>query len=293
MKRLYYISRALSKIQHKKYELYVLSRIIHKLDNPQIRYVFQQYATRNEDTGQYALIDLYLPQLGIAIEVDEPHHKEQYTEDQIRQKEIEELNIEVKRIICYDDTIENVNKQIDDLVQTIENSVKKLGDAFQPWEGLNGYDYYAKKGYFDVNDDTELSSPTEICNCFGFKHACQRGARKLNSRSNTLIWWPHENYAVGDKMIDEKSIWYNKLEDEETIVEYDLRLNGDDEIDKFCNKEINVERERIVFYRKHNMFNDKLYRFVGVFKIDIDETRKKKKRVYKRIATEININELK
>lgn len=293
MKRLDYISRALSKIQHKKYELYVISRIIHKLDNPQIRYVFQQYATRNEETGNYALIDLYLPQLGIAIEVDEAHHKEQYTEDQLRQKEIERLNIEVKRIKFYNTTIEKLNTEIDELVAKINDEINKLGDAFQPWEGLDGYDYYAKKGYFDVNDDTELSSPTEICNCFGFEHASQRGARKLKSRSNTLIWWPHENYAVGDKMIDEKSNWYNKLEDEETIVEYDLRLNGEDEIEKFCNAEINVERKRIVFYRKHNMFNDKLYRFVGVFMIDKDETRTRKKRVYKRIATKINLNELK
>ena len=76
MKRLEYISRSLSKIQHKKFELYVISRIIHKLDDPEIKYVFQQYAARDNNTGKYALIDLYLPQLGIAIEVDEAHHKE-------------------------------------------------------------------------------------------------------------------------------------------------------------------------------------------------------------------------
>ena len=84
MKRLEFISRSLSKIQHKKFELYVISRIIHKLDDPEIKYVFQQYAARDNNTGKYALIDLYLPQLGIAIEVDEAHHKEQYTEDEIR-----------------------------------------------------------------------------------------------------------------------------------------------------------------------------------------------------------------
>ena len=129
MKRLEFISRSLSKIQHKKFELYVISRIIHKLDDPEIKYVFQQYAARDNNTGKYALIDLYLPQLGIAIEVDEAHHKEQYTEDEIRQKEIEQLDIQVERVQCYEKRIEDVNNEIEKIIEKIiePNSTSILG----------------------------------------------------------------------------------------------------------------------------------------------------------------------
>lgn len=288
MKRLDYISRALSKIQHKKYELYVISRIIHKLDNPQIRYVFQQYATRNEETGKYALIDLYLPQLGIAIEVDEAHHKEQYTEDQLRQKEIERLDIEVKRITCYNTTIDKVNTEIDELVAKINDEINKLGDAFQPWEGLDGYDYYTKKGCFDINDKTELFSPTEICNCFGFVNPSEKGARKLDLEGNTIIWWPRENYQLNENdensWLLQNSSWCNILSDDgKTITEYNKNLSKTEK-ETSCDEEIKKDRKRVVFYKKRNMLNDNLYQFVGVFEIDKDETHKQNKRVYKRTA---------
>lgn len=89
----------MSKIKHKKYELYVLSRIVHGLNDPGIKFKFQQYAKRNGN-GKYALIDLFLPQFNIAIEVDEAYHLAQLTEDEVRQNDIEVLNIDVKRVDC-------------------------------------------------------------------------------------------------------------------------------------------------------------------------------------------------
>lgn len=275
MKRLEYISRSLSKIQHKKFELYVISRIIHKLDNPEIKYVFQQYATRDNNTGKYALIDLYLPQLGIAIEVDESHHKEQYTEDEIRQKEIEQLDIQVERVQCYEKSLEEVNNEIEKIIEKIITKKNELGDNFKPWNGLNGYEYYTDKGFFDVNDPTELISPTEICNCLGLENAAQRGAAWLKE-DEILIWWPHENE-------EKKYRWHNKLSDDGLeIIEID---NKEGEQDKFyldaIKKDTNIKR--LVFYRKKNMLNDKLYRFVGVFMLDVDKTKNRHERVYKRI----------
>ena len=66
MQKLSILSRSLSRIKHKRYELYVLSRIVHLLNDPGIKYNFQQYAHRDGD--KFALIDLYLPQFKIAIE---------------------------------------------------------------------------------------------------------------------------------------------------------------------------------------------------------------------------------
>ena len=86
--RLQKILKSLKKIQHKEYELYVLTGIVHRLNNPEIKYMFQQYARR--DGEKHALIDLYLPQFRIAIEVDEAQHNSDYgkTADELRLKEI-------------------------------------------------------------------------------------------------------------------------------------------------------------------------------------------------------------
>ena len=293
MKRLEYISRSLSKIQHKKFELYVISRIIHKLDNHEFKYVFQQYAARDNNTGKYALIDLYLPQLGIAIEVDEAHHKEQYTEDEIRQKEIEQLDIQVERVQCYEKRIDEVNNEIDKIIELIKTKKNELGDNFKPWNGLNGYEYYSKKGYFDINDSTELTSPTEICNCFGFANAAQGGARVIDKE--TILWWPHENYISEEEQDvnsdEKKPRWYNKLNaNGDEIVEKDLN----DDSDKFYMDSLseNFRKKRIVFYRKKNMLNEKFYRFVGVFELNKEETKRRKVRVFNRVRDTIKLPHL-
>lgn len=51
-----FILRMLSKIQKKKWENYVVNRIVHKLDDPEIEFICQQYVARSD--GKYALVDL-------------------------------------------------------------------------------------------------------------------------------------------------------------------------------------------------------------------------------------------
>lgn len=281
MKNLNYISRSLSKIQHKRYELYVISRIIHLLNDYEIKYVFQQYATRDSKSGKYALIDLYLPQLNIAIEVDEAYHKEQFTEDEVRQKEIERLDILVERVDCSL-SLNAVNQRIDGIVDLIKREKNAQGLNFKPWRGLSGYEYYRDKGYFDVNDTTELTSPTEICNCFGFENAAQGGARVLDAE--TIIWWPNENYELANGWVNEYSNWINKLSLDGNEIEENIRIEKRKE--QFLNDALNKDicKKRIVFYRKRNMLNEKFYRFVGVFELDEEKTRNKKVRIFKKVA---------
>ena len=66
----------------------MLTGIVHRLSNPEIKYMFQQYARR--EGAKHALIDLYLPQFRIAIEVDEAQHNSDYgmMADEERLKEI-------------------------------------------------------------------------------------------------------------------------------------------------------------------------------------------------------------
>lgn len=290
--RLTSLALSLSKIKHKKYEFYVLSRIIHLLNDPNIKFRFQQFVQKTD--GSYALVDLYLPQFKIAIEVDEGHHVNQEDADEMRQKEIElVLGIEEKNIkrikieskqgnIVVSHDIMDVHQQIDDCVAYI-NEVKQQVE-YKPWDGLSGYDHYRSTKQFTIEDDTELSSPTEICNCFGVLNPAQRGGNVwLNPKDGNeyLIWWPNENYEDKEGNVD--GAWYNKIDDKREVID-ETKIVGRRIQHSFGSKTpcqqgqeshydgvFKNPRPRIVFYRKKNALNEEFYRFVGVFKLDENE----------------------
>ena len=68
-----YMERLFYKIKFKKTESYVIHRIWDKLDDARIRFEIQQPIKL--PNGNTVLADLYLPQLGIFIEVNEPYHE--------------------------------------------------------------------------------------------------------------------------------------------------------------------------------------------------------------------------
>ena len=63
-----FLLRQIAKTNKKNYENYVVTRVIHQLDDLSIKVVTQQYVTRR--SGR-ALTDLYFPQIGVHVEVDE------------------------------------------------------------------------------------------------------------------------------------------------------------------------------------------------------------------------------
>ena len=275
------LALSLSKIQHKKYELYVLTRIVHQLDH-NIKCVFQQYVQRDKQTGNYALIDLYLPDLKIAIEVDEDYHLGQLSVDDVREQDIMKLddNIQVKRINCTKDLAE-IDKQIDEVVAEIKQVAS--GKALK-WDGLTGYEHYRNTMLLDINDTTELSSPSEICNCFGLGKVYGGGSRRVhrNTPNQYTIWWAKEH------SVDKNGIpigeWYNKIEnDGDIIIEYRLKpelyKNGtvkttaDKARQDHCNEVWKEEGKnkipRLAFYRKKSAIGGELFRFMGVYTVSI------------------------
>ena len=82
-----YILRTFSKIQHKKWELYVITRIIHLLNDPELEFVCQQLI-KTPQNNRY-LADLCFPELELYFEVDELQHskKEHLASDKNRMKE--------------------------------------------------------------------------------------------------------------------------------------------------------------------------------------------------------------
>ncbi len=68
-----YVIRRLSKLRNKRWELYVVSGILHALNYPDIAFTTQQ-AVRLKN-GTKTITDMYFPQFDIHVEVDEPYHE--------------------------------------------------------------------------------------------------------------------------------------------------------------------------------------------------------------------------
>ena len=84
-----YVANSLSKMKHKRWELYVISRVIHLLDDLEIEFICQQVVLPDDGGRKFA--DLYFPQFNIYLEVNERggHSKEVDQKlDKVRQGEI-------------------------------------------------------------------------------------------------------------------------------------------------------------------------------------------------------------
>lgn len=145
-----YFFKQLNKTKNKVYESYVINRIVTLLNDHTLKFVTQQYVRISET--KYALTDLYFPQLGLHVEIDEGHHYDliqsyvverdgdfkvekkvlSYSEkDKIRQSYIVNRTLQNLKHINVFKSLENgetlslfdINSQIDQLVKEIK---KKL-----------------------------------------------------------------------------------------------------------------------------------------------------------------------
>ena len=63
-----YLLRNIYKLKHKKWELYIITRILHTLNDSDIEYVCQQFV--KSKTGKRYLADLCFPSLKLYYEID-------------------------------------------------------------------------------------------------------------------------------------------------------------------------------------------------------------------------------
>jgi very-short-patch-repair endonuclease len=125
-----YIIRQLNRAKNKKYELYVITRIIHLLDDNNIKFVTQQYVSRPEGR---ALTDLYFPQFGLHIEVNESHHLDPKNIELDKIREADIINATGHEILEIDVTepLEVINEEIRKIVKKIKE-YKINNDLFIP-----------------------------------------------------------------------------------------------------------------------------------------------------------------
>lgn len=164
--KLDYMERLFSKISKKKTECYVINRIWHQLNDERVKFVVQQYIKRTQD--KYALADLYLPQLNIFIEINEPFHQNNTEVDKIRNEEIiNKTNADFHIIDCGFTTeengkeiihwrsIEDIHQQIFEIVLLIKQRIQEKGERFKAWEGENtlSVEYHQKKGFLKIENN--------------------------------------------------------------------------------------------------------------------------------------------
>lgn len=274
-----YIIRQLSRTKNKKYEAYVVTRIIHLIDDFSIKFITQQYVTRPKGK---ALTDLFFPQFGIHIEVDEGHHfvNNNIKEDKIREADI--INATGHEILRVDVTksFENINAQINKIVKKIKEL--RSNHQFIPWDIDAEYHFktYILRGYIDVVNNVAFKTIKDACNCFGHNYSGYQRGGASHPNPNIWLWFP-KLFPNGE--------WDNKISnDEETITEKNEdNLKAKEYILSHIKNREKYRHQRIIFAKVKGNLGDVLYRFKGLYKLDIQKSNEKTGLIWKRTQTRV------
>ncbi len=293
--KLEYMERLFAKISKKKTESYVISRIWHQLNDDRVKFVVQQYIRRTQD--KYALADLYLPQLNIFIEINEPFHKNNAEVDKIRNEEI--INVTKAHLLVVDcgykdkndkihwNSLEEIHRQVSIIVWAIKLSIQELGDNFVPWNDTEtlSVEYHKNKGILKVEDNECLRTIEEIAEVFETK-VKHRGFLRASgvavpNKLNEVVWWPNT----------EHHLWHNELsEDGMFIYEYP---KAEDKRAVHLKQWLSAPEEtRVTFLRYKDDLGFCFYRFVGVFKLNREKSINENKCVWERISDTYQLNTL-
>ncbi|MEX6157469.1 AbaSI family restriction endonuclease [Providencia manganoxydans] len=283
-----YILRALSKISHKRWEHYIINRIFHKLNDPDLEFVCQQCIRKEGHSGKIYLADLLFPQLKLYLEIDEAHHDsdEAKMADGIRRLDIMEATgfIE-KRIPAHNTTLDKINHLVDEFIVLVRDikAQQKVQGVFDPWE--YGTRYTARKhidtGFIEVGPYAVFRYHKDALECFGYgkKGHHQSGSwrvpeavvKAIGLGGDVMVWFPRL-YKAGE--------WDNSLSTDGNLI-----------TEKSLNSTRNYRetwRYRIVMAHSRDELNRTLYRFLGVFTHD-EQLSSEGVNVFKRVDTRIKV----
>lgn len=297
-----YITRQFKRTFGKKYENYCVTRIYHLLNRDDVKFVTQQmFKKKGKDI---AFADLYLPQINMWIEVDESHHYKNEEKDEQRTKDVIEENKissstknkyraldevvfdmpeKPERITVYDKSLEQINDRIDEIVEIIKSRIKDLGDQFVPWEKVySDPETFIDKAVISTNDRAIFRIIADIGKLFNMEkvamgymiHGC------VPIGKNLYFWCP--TLKIQGYECDNNS-WENDISDDGKYV--------------YENQKDRTESFDIVFTRPETRYifvkckidSKTAYKFIGVFEIDIEESKKKNLRAWRKVSDEINL----
>ena len=306
MEKIEYITNQLKKTFGKKYENYCVTRIYSLINRNDVKIVTQQLFKRKGKN--IALADLYFPQINLWVEIDEGHHENQIQSDKDRTKEVIEMNKipnEVKkkyealeevinpeleepyRIVVYNKSLDEINKQIDVIVEEVNNRIVRLGENFIPWINVNSNpDEFISKGVIKVSDNAKFKTIDTIGKLFNIEKVPfnQKLHGYININSNIYYWCPTLK-IVGDEC--DNNAWENEIsEDGNTIFE-----NQKEKSSHYISDVLNEKPIRYIFTKYKDETGSMIYKFKGVFDLDEEETIKTNKRTWKKISDEINLKQ--
>ena len=287
-----YLLRNISKISHKKWELYVITRILHLLNDKDIEFVCQQYINP-PDNRDYYLADICFPSLELYCEIDELQHskKNHQFNDLLRQREIlEATNWIEKRIKIFDKNKKILSlKEIDSQIDNFLNYLKKRKTEIEKrkkikliWNFEDKYNPnpHIQKGFIKVEDNVVFRYHRDALKLFGYDKGHYQSAVWNIKEKNEFVWFP--------KLYRNKS-WNNKL------------ISGGDKIsqEKISNNRVvsfnewnsnrKLDKKIIVFAHYKNVLGQTVYKFYGRYQTDWNNSNRFKQYFY-REDKEINLN---
>ncbi|MFP4401959.1 MAG: AbaSI family restriction endonuclease [Candidatus Nanoarchaeia archaeon] len=308
IEKLNYILNQFNRTKHKKYEHYCISRIYHLLNRTDIQFITQQMLKRKEE--KIALADLYLPQLDVWVEVDEFHHNNHINkkEDEERTKEVIEKNKEIERkqkqleeVISvknepYRIQIEGmgpdeVDKQIDKIVEIIKNKIneKEKNYLLQKWELIHKEPKFFKdKGVLKTEDKPAFRTIQKVSELFnkGYNGKQQCWFRD-KPKSKITIWCPKLKFETSDKGKYDNFIDPNS----ETIYEFNPNQSIETNVQGTRNLYSEGFTKRYVFPKFKDFSGKSMYRFKGVYELNLEKTEELGKVVWEKIGDEIDLTE--
>ena len=276
-----YLSNALTKISHKGLELYCITRIWHLLNDLAIEPVFQQPVSF--PNGKRALIDIYFPQIKLAIEINEPYHKKQEDKDRIRNKNIVHLTKSHIRKIDCTKSLTNIHQQIDKLVADIKRTImkKKENQEGQPWSNKTP-SFFINKGFFSCTSEDFLRTIDDFYKIIGLKQR-KRGYQPEKygtqpTKEGYYPWFPKTQQTKKDNP------WINEISrDGKYIYEYHANEIKNHEHIKEIIKD---NHTRLAFLETMDFLGNRGYYFKGIYKLNLLKTKRTKRGVWQQFSKE-------
>lgn len=280
----YYASR-IAKLKNNKYEYYVVTRLIHLLDEPEIEFRTQQYVKIGEN---YRLIDLYFPQFKLAVEVDELGHMGAQEQDVAREKEIfEVLQSNFYRVSVDENrSLSEMNSRIQEIIEEIKRLKKEQEQAgtFKKFDfnGLYDVNRWLERGVLSVSDDARFRRHIDALKLVGKDYKGHQSAtaglfspKNLGEDDGAFVAWFPKLYKNG--------VWNNQLMNEGTRIEAHTTDNSPYDYETH-------DATCVVFFHFTDELNQTYYKFQGVFD-PIPEESHKYLLVYKRVSDKIFFDE--
>lgn len=254
-------------------------RIVHLLSDGEVKFVTQQYVSR---PSSRAMTDLHFPQIRLHIEVDEPFHKSQLDRDKLREADIiNATDHDIERVDVAG-SLGEIDRRIDNIVSEIRARLQLERDmgTFKPWDVEAEFDpeTYIAAGTIDVCDDVAFRRSFEAANCFGNNYyGLQQGGAK-HPDPKTIVWFP-KLFPNGE--------WENSIsQDEKEIIE---RNEDPEKARRHLEAHLRSmsHTKRVVFAKVRDSLGQVLYRFRGLYEIDVDESKNVNGLFWRRIATKV------